>query len=131
MCIRDSPNLGLVLMLISWIDDARRVQSFEGARAQAYFAVDVVDSLAQFVQDKVVEFTAHQIRKWGNPERWAPKTTRDVSDALKSWLTPDQVPQALDRIRATRERLEKAHGPDHPEVKQLKALEADLGGTPA
>lgn len=122
--------LGTLLTLISWIFDTKRVKSFAGAREQAFFAVDVVDALAAFVQDKVVGKVAHNVRRWGDPSRWAPKTTRDISEALKRWLDPDQLPIARDEITAARQRLEKAKGAADPEVQALRALEADLGGTP-
>ncbi len=122
--------LGTVLALVSWIFDAMHVNHFAGARAQAYFAVDVVDALAAFVQDKVVGGLAKNVRKWGSPSRWAPKTTREVSEAVKAWLEPSQLPIAHAEVKAARERLEKSKGANDPQVQALKALEADLGAPP-
>ena len=126
-------SLGTLLMLLSWIDTTRRVDSLGWARAQAFFSVDVVDALMQFVMDKIVEGVAGKVRQWGNPARWAPKTTREVSDALKRWLTSDQLKHAAADVTAERQRVEaRPKSPENDQLlAELKALEADLTGKPA
>ncbi len=127
-------SLGMVLAMVSWLDDASRTTNFDGARAQAYFAVDVVEVLMNFIHQHVVGAIANvlgsKIRKWGNPERWAPKTTREITDRFKDLFEPDQLKDVRDSAANAYERDRKQLGEDAPETKRDKAVVDDLDGKP-
>lgn len=127
-------SLGMVLAMISWLDDTWRTTTFDGVRAQAYFSVDVIDLLLKFIHQHAVGAIANKlggkIRKWGDPERWAPKTTRDLTERFRDLFEPDQIKDVRDQAADAYERDRKSLGDDAPETKRDKALLDDLDGKP-